>query len=354
MHQAARFSGMIFLSLLLAVMVAGCKKEQHVLKFSHQFHIEMELTCDTCHTFEDGKMTMPGHEQCEGCHGEQIEAEMSADDDACGHCHSFKEEEIVLPEDKATGPSLFMHTEALMEAVACASCHFEIVETEGLATPKIGPDDRREIMVSSHSLGMDCGACHENMSPDVKPPSHLAGGWDKRHGMEARLGGEETCATCHNPVSTCEACHKTEMPDGHTNFFRQQSHGIEASVNRDKCMTCHEVDSCERCHSTNAPRSHRAGWSYPNNRHCYNCHATAGASSGCFVCHRGGLRGSHPSAPVPPPSTYHRPQASCLACHGPNAGSGPPPLPRPELIRRLNPARHAVTSEDLCSGCHPL
>ena len=355
MHQAARFSGLILLSLLLAVTVVGCKKEQHQLKFNHSFHLDMGLTCDTCHSMENGKVTRPGHDVCSSCHSDQIEAkEVNASNDSCGHCHAFKKEDMVMPEEKPVAPSPFIHTEALMNVVQCASCHAQIVNASGLAVPKVGPSARHKIMKFAHGLVLDCSTCHAGMSPNQRPPSHLSGDWKKRHGMHARLNGTETCTPCHDPVSTCDSCHRTEAPDSHTNFFRLKSHGIEASVNREKCMTCHEVDSCQRCHSTEAPISHRAGWGPPSNRHCFNCHATMGARTGCFVCHSADLSSLHPSAPPPPPTTFHRPSASCLACHGPNAGGGPPPLPRPELIRRLNPAHHAIVSQDLCIGCHKL
>ncbi|MBE7559244.1 hypothetical protein HS125_09975 [bacterium] len=348
----------ILAAILLAAMLMlslGCKKEEHKLLFNHVKHVkELELTCDTCHTITDGRMARPTHETC-SCHSDQIESDPSADDDSCGHCHVFKKDEMVPPAvPEGTPTVVFLHTDLLAEKVDCASCHARVIDTSTLHTPRLDFGEKRRIMAFAHTLELDCETCHEGIRRDKKPASHFTGDWENRHGREAQMHGVENCSVCHEKEATCKSCHETQMPKSHNNFWRLKSHGIEASVNRDSCMTCHQTDSCQDCHSNNAPLSHRAGWSSPGNRHCWNCHAGAGERSGCFVCHAGDPAGLHPSAPAPTPSLYHRPTASCLACHGPNAGSGPPPQPRPELIRRLNPARHAILPEDACTSCHRI
>lgn len=354
MHKAARVSALLLLSTLVALSL-GCKKEEHRLKFGHHQHVEvLEMTCDTCHVLSEGRMVRPTHESC-ACHAGEIEAEMSASEESCGHCHVFKKDELVMPEATERTPRVaFLHTEALAEQVDCASCHAPIVDTSTLFTPKVDAAERMRLMAFSHKLELDCAVCHEGVDKETKPADHLLGDWKRRHGRQAMMHGEESCSVCHDPVDTCQACHQTEPPRSHNNFWRLKSHGIEASVRRDSCMVCHQVDSCERCHANNAPLSHRAGWSSPANRHCYSCHATTGSRTGCYVCHNADAAAAHPSAPAPSPTTYHRPTASCLSCHGPNAGSGPPPQPRPELIRRLNPARHAILPEETCIACHRI
>ena len=349
----------VFATLLLAALrltTVGCKKEEHQLKFGHQKHVvEMEITCDTCHTNSGGRMVRPNHETCT-CHSDQIGGDVSSGPDNCGHCHYFRKSDEMVPPavQAATSTVVFLHTDMLASKVECASCHATILAVSGIVTPKLDVTEKHRIMAYAHGLGLDCSTCHEGMDKDQKPASHLRGDWERRHGREAIVNGKESCMACHGSEQTCKSCHETRMPRSHNNFWRLQAHGIQASVNRETCMTCHTADSCQECHRNNAPLSHRAGWSQPSNRHCWNCHASAGERSGCFVCHNGDPASLHPSAPQPPPSLYHRPTASCLACHGPNAGSGPPPQPRPELIRRLNPARHAILPEDVCISCHRI
>ena len=155
------------------------------------------------------------------------------------------------------------------------------------------------------------------------------------------------CTQCHKQA-VCRECHQQQPPSSHINLWRLQTHGIEASWNRENCQLCHQNDFCVSCHADTEPSSHTAGWGPTSNRHCSNCHLSV---SECNICHSGSTNEIHDaSAPIIPasaPGGTHSPSNACLNdCHvigGANV----------TLIKNELPtAKHDIFDESVCLTCH--
>lgn len=149
--------------------------------------------------------------------------------------------------------------------------------------------------------------------PFPRPDSHK-GNWAQNHGINAQMNINEAgqtgnaCLTCHHK-SDCIACHTTQMPRDHNNFWRTRGHGLTAEVSRERCLACHRQDYCIRCHNETAPRGHTVSW---RTRHCTWCHFASGIkpADNCGVCHKIAPHTSRPSAHPP-----IGPQTNCAVCH---------------------------------------
>lgn len=144
-----------------------------------------------------------------------------------------------------------------------------------------------QVSQADEKVSTDCKACHEFTRRDLLD-DHRAG-WLRYHGAAAELQDVkehgENCLTCH-VKKDCVACHTTQPPKTHTNFWRLQGHGLTASTNRESCATCHTQDFCSRCHNETAPRNHTGAW---RQQHCVECHLEGGYSpetNSCAVCHQ--------------------------------------------------------------------
>ena len=132
------------------------------------------------------------------------------------------------------------------------------------------------------------GAAPVEKVPFPRPDTHR-GNWVENHGLDAETNlldtgpDGRTCLVCHEK-NDCISCHATRTPRDHTNYWRNQGHGMAAGANRERCFICHRQDYCVRCHNETAPRSHTANWI---DRHCQWCHLEGGVPGGsCGVCHR--------------------------------------------------------------------
>ena len=116
---------------------------------------------------------------------------------------------------------------------------------------------------------------------------------------------------CHEE-SSCDSCHRDEMPANHNNYWRRRAHGLTARMDRENCAACHEPNYCDRCHETVTPQNHNGLWGSTKNTHCFSCHLTGGGQQSCSLCHVGGAP-SHSLAPPQPPG--HDPSSDCRSCH---------------------------------------
>ena len=229
--------------------------------------------CLMCHVDMDRYQEPPNHDlnwtRRHGQFGMQ-------DDAACSVCHS---------ED------------------SCRECHSVMqpvshnnmwrLRTHGI----VSAWDRQRCMVCHEEDS--CTSCHSQ----VKPRSH-GPLWDERHGTWE----PGRCMVCHEPDS-CNTCHSENSPRSHRAALWDERHG-QLGLDLDRCYTCHEPDFCNACHSQTSPRSHRASW---DDRHCTQCHITAGES--CVVCHEGGNNVELHQDDWPSFHEGFNNQTDCFQCH---------------------------------------
>ena len=312
--------------------------------FKHGPHMQGdEAKCTTCHTEMGGAGPRPQRmlftmRACMECHTK------SAAPNECATCHQEIRADKAPPSHAAgwlgahglVSPTGMGSTTAqscdLCHSVPndCQTCHtqtppashsrpdFQRTHGQALLSAR-GPEAQQRCDMCHHER-RDCDACHEK----VLPMSHRRN-WMVRHGQVMRGAStfeEARCAYCHVDEQFCERCHKIEAPRNHTMLFRNSTHGVIASIDRESCKTCHNTPFCIRCHEQSEPRSHKGQWAYCRNTHCAGCHVPITASQGCYVCHR--TNPTHPTAPPQPPG--HNPAWNCRGCHNAVGGGGAKPL----------------------------
>ena len=319
-------------SWLVAAVFVTCRSsvpmEDAGPHFSHALHVgEKNLECSLCHNAANISEApgMPGIRLCKPCHDEfdtekpvELRVESFFDEEG-----KYKAQHVARQSDEI----IFSHGRHVGEYdMSCEDCH------GSTGTSEVIPMESRVTMdacIACHRENGrrgDCQDCHREIKRDWAPPSH-AKDWMRGHGprcllcegMVDRGGWENRCEICHEKT-TCQACHKEQMPRDHSNFWRIQGHAVMTSIDRTRCWTCHRSDFCERCHQSTSPRSHTATWGLPRNRHCNNCHSP-GQGSTCATCHKSAPSHSL-AAPMPPD---HSPAMNCRQCHGNGQ-----PLPHPD------------------------
>ena len=346
------------LALAVALLaLAGCNKDERFgLKFSHSTHVvDAEMACASCHGPLTGKgFQTPDHEACTECHKDEVESDKMTQE-TCGMCHKVKNLDDISATPPVTGVSrgVFVHTAALSNL--CQTCHGQLLRPGQDFVPPMTRTAILGMRTRAHALKMACDACHLGMDPTVMPASHDVH-WTRRHGMQGEQEGE-LCSTCHSEQS-CRECHQTMEPQSHNTQWRLVTHGIQAGWDRQRCQTCHEPDFCTSCHAEVSPRSHSAGW---EQRHCYQCHSSSGAGTGCAVCHEASIE-SHPNPHAAGWQSRH-----CTTCHAGSAEEQQCRLCHPgNVAEHVNPhsagwsTRHCTTchagsneEQTLCRQCHP-
>ena len=272
--------------------------------------------CATCHIAIRAEVAPPNHEHgWERGHGRAVYvAQQGGTKASCHYCHQ--------------NPSYCndCHQNQLPSSHRCdwERRHGQVVWQAG------GPMEAR--CTFCHEDSNYCDGCHQNRLPTSH--KHL---WIRRHGVLARAGdmsGMTRCAFCHHEPAFCEDCHRDMEPRDHTALFRTRTHGMVASMDRDRCKVCHEGDFCVRCHESTPPRSHRGMWARGRNTHCIGCHYPIQQTQ-CFLCHKDNP--THDTAPPLP--NWHNPGMTCRGCHNAVGGGGAQPL------------RH-IDNGQPCQSCH--
>lgn len=274
--------------------------------FSHALHVEVGLDCADCHG-EDGAPLPPELDTCLMCH-EDI------DPDKPVELHAATVMAAIRPRPAWSDDVLFGHQDHLDAGLDCASCHGGIAEATRLPDPAL-VQTMADCTACHEQQGLvtaNCQTCHSELSAEVPPANHRAN-WTRMHGPVFRNSSGATvddCAMCHTDTS-CSSCHLSEAPANHTNTFRQRTHGVSASIDREGCDTCHQQASCMSCHESTRPQSHRAGFGGKQSGHCLSCHFPV-TNQSCGVCHQS--TPSHLMA-APKPAD-HSPAMNCRQCHG--------------------------------------
>ncbi|MCA9000727.1 MAG: hypothetical protein KDB61_02305 [Planctomycetes bacterium] len=305
----------------LAFSVSGCLVMQQLgwrggeEGFSHKLHVEVEeIECIDCHLYyeDEDEPGMPRLKGCMLCH-EDIEAESP---EAKRVETFFIDGEFNAALVNKLDPEIkFSHLAHVTDEEGCASCHAEIVNSEGRPGAWMGLNmDRCTSCHEAEQQPNDCSTCHEVLSTTTAPPSH-GPAWDRQHGLNVRGGAcpdstESRCDLCHTE-STCVQCHLEEAPENHNDFWRHRAHGLTARMDRQNCAACHEPDTCASCHASAQPQSHTALWGGSKNMHCIGCH-DSGPQNFCQTCHSAGTP-SHLLAPAKPPG--HSAASDCRSCH---------------------------------------
>ncbi len=324
------------------------------VRFSHKTHATANLECAECHGKMKGTERVQHKvlqkSQCLACHQER---DVSLQ---CAICHRATRADVPPPSHQPQTDWEVLHGKTVLAAEAqgtssscqychatsyCNECHqarkpsshgFDWERRHGQLVWQAGSPDAASCTFC-HRDAAFCDGCHQNRKPSSH--DHL---WEKRHGVLARAGdmsGMARCTFCHDKPSFCEDCHKENPPRDHTDIFRTRTHGMMASLDRTRCMVCHQTDFCVRCHEDTAPRSHRGLWAHLRDTHCMQCHFPIQQEPECAVCHK--QNPTHDTAPDQPPS--HTPGLNCRACHTPVGVGGAPPL------------RH-VDNGTPCQFCH--
>jgi predicted CXXCH cytochrome family protein len=161
------------------------------------------------------------------------------------------------------------------------------------------PDFERGHGSAAATRGDDCQSCHTEPfctgchagpeTPSFHPVNFL-----ETHGSRA-YGADTECVTCHNPELFCRSCHAGVglASSGRLNAgfhdaqpFWLLGHGQAARQNLAGCVTCHGQTDCASCHSP------LGGWGVsPHGPGFEASRFLETASTGCILCHRGGLPG---------------------------------------------------------------
>lgn len=334
--------------VLSVFLLAGCNKEdEYKLAFSHSLHVaENGMACADCHgKLVDGRFSAPTHASCKECHGDWVES-TTVDAKTCGMCHKIRDLRslsLEKPPLKAETPAsaAFVHSAALSNR--CADCHEPVLDKKADRVPGMTRTMKLAMREKAHRWGLDCAVCHVDMDTRTAPQNHRRN-WTRRHGA---LGTEpdNVCGVCHREES-CRECHQVTLPASHNNLWRLKTHGIQGAWDRERCLVCHQQDSCDACHADTRPQSHKAGW---ERSHCYSCHTSQSAGTGCAVCHEAGID-THPNPHLAGWRSQHcnnchlgTPEAEqCGVCHEGGASIANHPSPHGGGWR-----------EQHCASCHP-
>ena len=284
--------------------------------FSHLAHLDRGVNCLTCHEGSDKNEVagMPSKDVCMVCHEDLDKDPAKPLEKKAAWFLDPKGEPVWSRFTKQAEEIRFSHGRHAGKGVDCATCHVGIEKNTGLQP---GMVLRMSVCVACHESTApsynQCESCHSEISASTRPTNHERN-WKKMHGQASRTGGEaataNNCRMCHEK-NACSACHMTEAPDNHNQYWRLRGHGIAANIDRQRCQTCHTSDVCIRCHQETSPVSHTAGWNHPTNRHCMGCHLPLQSSGSCAVCHKS--TPGHSAAPPMP--AWHNPGLNCRSCH---------------------------------------
>ncbi len=294
--------------------------------FSHQLHLDADamesevgfhVSCNDCHTRDEktGDPQLPRHANCVRCHEGKAKKIMSMAD--CASCHLQSDVSLERGRIMITPGLVFSHGDHVKDKadapIGCESCHAEIANsstTGEVSIPKMqecAKCHQDPTRTPDRVRIARCEVCHEGMVDGNPPRTHLGGGASlpENHNLEFRSNHKEqaaekdaNCQYCHDNLSgnsrdSCFQCHEVMRPRDHQLGWRNDTHGREASVERDRCVTCHQADYCTACHSV-PPRSHQPLGEFSEGGHaqparfglssCMACHTYEDT---CSRCHRG-------------------------------------------------------------------
>jgi hypothetical protein len=327
--RAGLFAAVLFLGMLGILACTSMTRRGATIwsdpgpHFDHAGHLARGVDCSDCHGGEkEGYRAMPELKACTECHAD-IDGEKPPEKRAASFFDAEGKRGAWTKSEALDAEIIFDHLKHVVAAGKdCKQCHAAVVASKGETTTTFIAMDACMACHDQYAPSKnECATCHRELRQDRPPRSHVVG-WKRAHGRIASMGDldplPKDCAICHTRAS-CDACHRAEPPQDHTNAFRLKGHGIAASFDRDRCRVCHTTDSCFLCHQQMKPRSHTATWGAPFDRHCYSCHLPLQSfdEQGCYVCHKSSP--GHATAPPRPSNAPHMTMdpAQCRECHTP-------------------------------------
>ncbi len=206
---------------------------QHIpLRFDHKQHLAAGAECVTCHDAARASgsvkdRNLPGHEECETCHDIEAAQKGEKTDPAasCGTCHPGFDPTVRLAPAKVDVPHanlLFSHKVHTDKKVPCATCHGAMTDVQ-LAT-------RQQLPKMA-----TCFECHDgNVASKACDTCHLKQASGR---LQLTFPSGILRPMQGNPLG---------MDHGPRYEF---THGSQAAVARQTCMSCHTESSCQSCHA---------------------------------------------------------------------------------------------------------
>ncbi len=276
--------------LIISGILLSNSTEQIELKFPHQLHIiDEEMECSTCHesainsTSGDDNL-FPEMEMCSECH--DIE-----DEDNCELCHSDIDDPREVPRIE-TYMQNFSHQKHDENGFDCQSCHESISQKTSVESYDL-PD--MVFCINCHedkSVTAECSLCHlpgESLIPLSHNMDFIHNHSDLATNEDPSILGDKKCSTCHS-VNYCQDCHEGDNLDRNTHPLNYQfTHSLEAQVKDIECSTCHtDRLFCIECHRDNhiMPHNHSPGWTnqIPDDGGSHAIEAEIDLES-CMACH---------------------------------------------------------------------
>jgi hypothetical protein len=280
-------------------VLSGFSQQQDLI-FSHKFHLEdAGARCADCHQPADSSLSprdnlLPAMQTCYACHDEK--------ETDCKVCHADPEAAQTVPRIISL-QAKFSHQRHASSGQDCKACHAGIEQKESVTgTMHIPAEEECRECHGSFDYNEDrtaCLLCHET-DHAFKPADHQTA-WKKDHGKIAQFD-KQACGHCHQN-SYCIVCHEGDNLDRLSHPLNYlHNHGIDARVNKETCLTCHEEFAfCIDCHQREMvmPRNHAyANWTNPQTGgmhksvaasdldYCMSCHNDAYARNVCIECHQ--------------------------------------------------------------------
>jgi hypothetical protein len=294
--------------------------------FSHELHLDtaamdhevgFHVDCADCHLRDANTRDpqLPMHLQCARCHTAQAAAQQKLDMANCQGCHVARDVDLKRGRKLYTGDLIFAHakheTDLHGNAIACRACHEAVPAARRPEDVPVPAMQRCATCHEDASKTPDrvrmakCNVCHQAVMSGVAPRDHLIGSdVPEDHTLAFRTdhasaasAKDARCSYCHGGLSgssrdSCNECHQTWAPRDHKLGWRDDTHGREAEVDRDRCATCHQADFCTACHAI-PPRSHQPLGEFSRGGHaeiarfdlksCFACHTYEDT---CSRCHR--------------------------------------------------------------------
>jgi hypothetical protein len=295
---------------------------ERTIHFPHATHAAMKgVECVTCHAGLDktdyaGPNNMPSMETCTHCHNNVRAA------NACESCHaSFTG---LIPRDHLVADFKKTHKQFTRLGgldVSCATCHTQnfCADCHG-ATPLI-QFGRSSLMTEPSPRNSSTSDSPRQMNLQMAHSMN----YRFTHGIDAKAKTTD-CFSCHSAQTFCVECHAvgdnltpgvkpaTHLAARFTTFGVGSGGGRHAELARrdiESCMSCHDARGgdpvCVTCHVDadgirgTDPKTHPAGfrsgdgdgsWHKDAGAACYNCHTDFNAGPGgvsgkgfCGYCH---------------------------------------------------------------------